>query len=1147
MAWRVKEVQRRAGVSVEQVQGRTTDTGVKTLVFNLQKITVRSSDYVKTLWLMGVDQHGYSVSVAVQDFSPTLLIKSPDTWDASDANAVDDLTDLVDTLHEATKGQGSSEKIKSVDFVLLTPAIGFTNGRQDRMIKITCHSLTDHALVVKYMESRKFTMYHEDIRAFTPAVQFLQQTGVEYQSWVEVTPIRYTTTRATHCSLEGYCMMEEIRPYLGEIKLSSLPLLKAFVRMRAVSRDGVVDCKYDYRFNPDLPCDRLVAIGVYYSWTHDHSVQPCHASVHTLIPTDAESPPMHRPHHTEQDMLNAFRDELVDMDPDEIFYFPDEFLQWEYFASRAYSQCTNASALRLERFKTAKAKVHRRSGHDIVSLRFDTRNMFNMEAALQKKPWIPVESYDLYTCSAHKDLRKTPAQLAQLLTDARLVNRHLARGVEGRRTIVRAMVQDLDLLAALELDTGMSGEFSNVSKASDTDLTDVVSRGEQIRVFNRLMHFYVDHRKYVNREQLAQKPLRFRASERPPTFRDPEELTLNTELREKCMALLQAKLNYHPAPSHKRKQASAAPDQQTANPWFVTATEAACKARLAPGDEKSIEDHDDDAEDEEAAAADETRKHALDAEEAEGGNVLKPSCGFWDWQRIVILDFASLYPSIMMAFNLDYSTIVFDPQYLDLPGVEYFTIPINKYETMVTANVMGMIPLMLRTFVDNRSAIKKRMKTETDPFRRKTLDFEQNSMKVLCNGTYGFTGAEKRGSLLALKPIMYMVTAMGRYLQKFCSAYVGRQYHIPTIYGDTDSIFVLIKLPDGHETMSIQDVTRDMGQRYAMERFFSHELQEERPFLWEHVLHYFMQRKKVDVSRFEKAHQINALYYLISSKLSDELSTLIDRPPVKLEFENLADKVWMSLAKKTYCYRFWDENNPSKVAKIKITGMPVKKREWTPWTRAVLMGVTERILWDRVSEIQAFVEQALDRLVEGRVPVRELTVSKGFKSKMHYKHFRQVHLQVMLKLEQRTRWPVKEKSRLAFVVLRGHDKLYLRSEVPSYAEAHNLELDLGYYLQNQFYNPMKKLLTYHPELFNFDELFRRYLKRLEMKDACQSSLTAETMGTRRLLTQADLITHFKKHRVQEVEAGAFKRKAAVSDTRSLASPDPFARFIKPQT
>ncbi len=45
----------------------------------------------------------------------------------------------------------------------------------------------------------------------------------------------------------------------------------------------------------------------------------------------------------------------------------------------------------------------------------------------------------------------------------------------------------------------------------------------------------------------------------------------------------------------------------------------------------------------------------------EGATVLDPKAGFYQWP-IATLDFASLYPSIMMAHNICYSTLVTGPE-----------------------------------------------------------------------------------------------------------------------------------------------------------------------------------------------------------------------------------------------------------------------------------------------------------------------------------------------------------------------------------------------------------------------------------------------------------------------------------------------------
>ena len=56
-----------------------------------------------------------------------------------------------------------------------------------------------------------------------------------------------------------------------------------------------------------------------------------------------------------------------------------------------------------------------------------------------------------------------------------------------------------------------------------------------------------------------------------------------------------------------------------------------------------------------------------------GATVLEPVCGMYS-DNVAVLDFASLYPTIMISRNLCYSTFVFDDKYRNIPGVNYETI-----------------------------------------------------------------------------------------------------------------------------------------------------------------------------------------------------------------------------------------------------------------------------------------------------------------------------------------------------------------------------------------------------------------------------------------------------------------------------------------
>ena len=65
-----------------------------------------------------------------------------------------------------------------------------------------------------------------------------------------------------------------------------------------------------------------------------------------------------------------------------------------------------------------------------------------------------------------------------------------------------------------------------------------------------------------------------------------------------------------------------------------------------------------------------------------GATVLEPKTGAY-FDDIVVEDFASLYPTVMIAYRLCFSTFVLDPKYDNLPNVEYETIEWKDKKNMV--------------------------------------------------------------------------------------------------------------------------------------------------------------------------------------------------------------------------------------------------------------------------------------------------------------------------------------------------------------------------------------------------------------------------------------------------------------------------------
>lgn len=146
-----------------------------------------------------------------------------------------------------------------------------------------------------------------------------------------------------------------------------------------------------------------------------------------------------------------------------------------------------------------------------------------------------------------------------------------------------------------------------------------------------------------------------------------------------------------------------------------------------------------------------------------GATVLDAQRGAY-FEPVSALDFASLYPSIMRAHNMCYSTIVLDAAYADLPGIDYYSIDLGNGKTCTFAqNVPSVLPALLEELAQYRKASKKAMaaaKDRGDAFEANIHNGAQLAYKVTSNSVYGFCGASR--GFLPLQDIAASVTATGR-------------------------------------------------------------------------------------------------------------------------------------------------------------------------------------------------------------------------------------------------------------------------------------------------------------------------------------------------------------------------------------------------
>jgi DNA polymerase, archaea type len=165
-----------------------------------------------------------------------------------------------------------------------------------------------------------------------------------------------------------------------------------------------------------------------------------------------------------------------------------------------------------------------------------------------------------------------------------------------------------------------------------------------------------------------------------------------------------------------------------------------------------------------------------------GGLVLSPKPGLHE--NIAVLDFKSMYPNIMITYNLSPDTYIQpgDPE----PPEGVYTAPEVGYR--FRKSPPGFYKDALTYLLDVRGAIRQKMKTlQPRTVEFQVLDARQKAVKILTNAAYGYAGWV--GARWYLKPVAEAASAWGRHIILAASK-MAETAGIAVIYGDTDSLFI---------------------------------------------------------------------------------------------------------------------------------------------------------------------------------------------------------------------------------------------------------------------------------------------------------------------------------------------------------------------
>ncbi|CRG98187.1 DNA polymerase alpha, putative, partial [Plasmodium gallinaceum] len=178
-----------------------------------------------------------------------------------------------------------------------------------------------------------------------------------------------------------------------------------------------------------------------------------------------------------------------------------------------------------------------------------------------------------------------------------------------------------------------------------------------------------------------------------------------------------------------------------------------------------------------------------------GGLVLDPLCGYYD-TFVLYLDFNSLYPSIIIEYNVCFSTIKLkshdnksdmerkedENEDEEADGDE--NIEIEDFDK----SKPGILPSILKNLVEKRAFIKKLIVNEKNKEKKELLLIQSLSIKLISNSIYGCLG--NTNNRFYARHMASYITLKGRNLLQHTKFKVEKEFNLKVIYGDTDSIMI---------------------------------------------------------------------------------------------------------------------------------------------------------------------------------------------------------------------------------------------------------------------------------------------------------------------------------------------------------------------
>jgi DNA polymerase delta subunit 1 len=378
----------------------------------------------------------------------------------------------------------------------------------------------------------------------------------------------------------------------------------------------------------------------------------------------------------------------------------------------------------------------------------------------------------------------------------------------------------------------------------------------------------------------------------------------------------------------------------------------------------------------------------------EGAQVLEPRSGFYA-DPVIILDFASLYPSMIIEYNLCPSTLW---RAGSLPADGLCRRPPGTAHDFVRGSVRrGLLPRVVARLLEQRGAARAEAVRCGDAAQRSLLHNLQMALKICANSVYGATGSSR--GLMSAREVAESTTAAGRHAIAFAREHIETYWPgAEVIYGDTDSCFT--RLPEQLRELSLPELF-DLGGRIA------------------------------------------------SSVTSAFRALGGEGAAVKLEMERVVRPLLLSEQKKRYAAFGWDA--PGAEGRIFAKGIELVRRDSLPMTREYQRRVLEALLLERdVEGAVRLVEAALEEVLAAG-PGDDLSRLAQSKSLRAEYVAAETQPQAVVNELRRLRSPGSESrvgGRVDYVVIAGAARRVVdRVEDPEYAAREKLPPDWPHYVE----------------------------------------------------------------------------------------------------